>query len=172
MRLLISRNIDCAPWTRRTRPWQMLWPSPEVATVTLYPESASLSLPQLLASGDSLDVSPPVAPLYPTPGRVVLRPPSNWQRASTRPEASPRSSHRRRAALSQRGSSRPRPSVPSAEWRAHGVLDETARDRDVPALAANADAALVGVELCRDAEGSCTGCQHRPCNGPHRPVAP
>lgn len=64
----------------------MLWPSPKLATVTLYPESASLSLPQLVESGNSLHISYPVAPLYPTPERVILRPPSNWQRASMRPE--------------------------------------------------------------------------------------
>ena len=50
--------------------WPMLWPSPEVATVTLYPESALLSLPQLLDGGSSLEIAPPEAPRYPTSDRV------------------------------------------------------------------------------------------------------
>jgi hypothetical protein len=42
--------------------WPMLWPSPAVATVTLYPESAFLSLSQLLDGGKNLEIALPEAP--------------------------------------------------------------------------------------------------------------
>jgi hypothetical protein len=65
--------------------WPMLWPSPETAAVTLYPEACSLSLPVLADSGSGLEIHPPPVPRYPQPGGVILRPPSSWQRGHTRP---------------------------------------------------------------------------------------